>query len=194
MKQVSTELSQYMTSEKHFETCDLYRLTLSNGTTYYIANYDIDVMANNHLWEHSKGLLLRDQIKLSGEPKVDSLSISIACDKRDLIEGIPMMKAAHDGYFSGCGITLYKAYFKNGLIVGTVQLFDGLCEVSEAGGLHIKLMCKSLAQGLSQSVPIRIFAPQTAYTNRNGVVTTSDTDTTTMLVPLKPSQRVLVRV
>lgn len=194
MKQVSTDLSQYMNTEKHFEICDLYRIVLTDGTTYYIANYDTDVNYNGHIWEHSKGLFTRDQLKLTGEPTVDSLTVTIACDRRDIVSGVPMLKAAHDGIFSGCELTLYKLYFNDGLPIGSVQLFDGFCEVSEAGGLKIKLNCKSYVQGLSQNIPLRIFAPQTAYANTNGTVTTSSTDTTTMLVPLKPSQRVLVKI
>ena len=194
MKQVSTDLSQYMNTEKHFEICDLYRIVLLDGRTYYISDYDVDVNYNGHIWEHNKGLFKRDQLKLTGEPTVDSLTVTIVCDRGDIIADMPMMKAAHDGIFSGCELTLYKVYFSNGAPVGSVQLFDGFCEVSEAGGIRIKLVCKSYVQGLSQNIPIRIFAPQVAYANKNGTVTTSSTDTTTMLVPLKPSQRVLVKI
>lgn len=194
MKQVNTELSQYMTTEKHFEICDLYCIVLRNGDAYYISDYDIDVEFDGHIWEHSKGLFQRDQLKLTGEPTVDSLTVTISCDKKDTIAGIPLMKAAHDGTFSGCDLTLSKVYFSKGVPIGSVQLFNGFCEVSEAGGIRIKLVCKSYVQGLSQNIPIRIFAPQSAYTTLNGVVTTSSTDKTTMLVPLKPSQRVLVRL
>lgn len=194
MKTVSTDLSNYMNSEKHFQTCDLYKLVLTNGTTYYIADSDTDVAYDGHTWEHNRGLYSRDQIKLTGEPTVDTLTINIACSRADFIGSVPILQACHDGVLSGATMTLYKVYFSEGVAVGGVRLFQGFCEVSQAGGLKVKLTCKSYVQGLSQNVPVRIFAPQAAYANVDGTVTSSDSDTTTMLIPLKPSQRVLVKL
>lgn len=195
MKQVSGELNNYLNNERHFLTCDLYRLALANGSIYYFCDFDVDLAYDGKVWEHNKGIFSRDQVKLSGEPTVDNMTITIACDRNDMLSTMQLMKAAHDGVLSGSNLTLYKAYFRaDNTVVGVVTLFNGLCEVSSAGGLIIKLTCKSYVQGLSQSLPVRIFAPQSAYAVVNGTVTTSSTDTTTMQIPLKPSQRVLVKL
>lgn len=188
-------LNSYLNDEKHFQTCDLYELTLQDGSTYYIADYDVALNYKGHVWEHNRGLFSREQTKLTGEPTVDSMTITIACDRDDQVGGVSLMRAAHDGLLSNSQLKLLKGYIDDsGIIIGDIWIFEGGCEVASAGGLKIKLTCKSYVQGLSQNVPTRIFAPQKAYTNANGTVTTSENDTTTMLIPLKPSSRVLVKI
>ena len=199
MKSVSADLNNYLNQEKNFETCDLYRLELKNGAVYYIANYDIDVIYNGHVWEHNKGLFTREQTKLTGEPTVDTVSVVIACDKNDTIEdkehnSVPLMKAAHEGFLDQGKLTLYKAYFRDNSVIGVLPIFEGRTEIEQAGGLQIELTIKSVMQGLAQLVPIRIFAPQSAYTNANGVIESSSADTATMLIPLKPSGKVLIKI
>lgn len=195
MKTVNGDLNNYLNTKKHFQTCDLYRLVLANGSTYYIANYDVDIAWNGHLWEHRRGLFTRTQTKLSGEPTVDTMTVTICCDDRDIIDNKPILQAAHDGCFDKATLSVYKIYFdEEDAVAGGFELFEGKTEVSSAGGLKIELKVKSIIQGLASLVPIRIFAPQSAYTNVNGTVTLSSTDEATMMIPLKPSNRVLVKL
>jgi len=195
MKSVSPDLNTYLNSEKNFQCCDLYKMTLKGGQIYYFADYDTDVTWNSHVWQHNKGLLSRDQTKLSGEPTVDTMTVTIACDVDDKLGTTPIILGAHNGMFDKAQLALYKAYFnEQGATVGAYELFAGSVEVSSAGGIVVKLTIKSNIQGLNQLVPVRIFAPQEAYANVNGTVTTSSTDTVTMMIPLKPSSRVLIKV
>ena len=193
MKQVNTELNDYLNNEKHFDSNDMYSIHLQNGDVYYIADSDEDIEWNGHTWSHRLFIMSREQIKLNGAPAVDTLSVSIKCDSSDKIGGVPFMAACHRGILDGAVLGLYRVYFKDGENIGAYKLFEGTIEVSSAGGLGVKLSVKSIIQGLSQSVPTRIFAPQSAYTNNgSGAVVSSQSDTYTLLIPLKPSQRVLV--
>lgn len=194
MKSVSDELNTYLNEEKHFEVYDMYSLHLKDGRTFYIADADVDIHWNDIVWNHKLFIISRDQIKVQGEPSVDTLSVNIKCDVNDKIGDVPFIKACHMGLLENSMMGLYKAYFKNGELVGAFKLFEGIVEVNSAGGMGVKLSIKSVVQGLAQNVPIRIFAPQSAYTNKNGTVTSSSSDSYSMLIPLKPSMKVLARL
>lgn len=195
MKQVDSVLNDYMNNEKHFESNDLFLLKLQDGGDYYITNSDVDVDWGGHIWTSRLFIISREQVRLQGAPAVDTLSVSIKCNEADKLGGVPFMAACHNGLLDGAVLALYKVYFRDGECLGAYKMFEGITEVSQAGGISVKLSVKSIVQGLSQSVPVRIFAPQTAYTaNASGVVISSSTDKYTMLVPLKPSQNVLARI
>ena len=139
-----------------------------------------------------------DNIKLTGEPAVDTLNVTIYCDENDTItvgnNAIPFMKLAHDGGLQNATLSLRRGYIeRDGQVPLYVSLFEGRVEVASAGGLAVKLRVKSLAQGLASPVPVRMFVRQNAYTTNNGVVTTLASDTNNMVIPLKPSGNVLVR-
>lgn len=194
MKTVNDSLNNYMNNEKNFETCDMYRLKLKDNSAFYYADYDVDVNYNAHVWKHNRGIFKRDSLKLTGQPTVDTLTVRVNCDETDKLNDVTFMKACHDGLLDQSYLTLYKAYFKDGEIVGVVPLFEGRVEIGSAGGLTVQLTVKSIIQGLAELIPVRMFAPQEAYHNANGTVTVSDTDNVSALIPLKPSSRVLVKI
>lgn len=195
MKDVSNTIQNYLNTEKHFTCCDLYSVTLANASTYYISGGDTDVSWNGRNWT-KKMILTRGQVKASGEPNVDTMSVDIACDSNDTFGGTSFMELGHSGQLNGGVLTVYRAYFDStNTCIGAFPVFSGKTEISSAGGLKVKLNVKAETQGLNQQIPLRVFAPQTAYmTDTNGDVVISETDTVTMLVPLKPSNNVLLRI
>ena len=193
MKAVNATLSDYLNTERNIESADLYQLRLKNGVSYYVTSCDKDVVWAGHIWSHRLLILKREQINLKGAPAVDTLNITVHCDENDLLEGEPFMSACHNGVLDQAYLALYKAYFRDGECIGAYEVFEGKVEITSAGGITVKLAVKSIIQGLSQQVPVRIFAPQSAYaSNEQGAVTSSSTDTATALIPLKPSSRVLI--
>ena len=84
--------------------------------------------------------------------------------------------------------------FDNNKCIGLLEVFSGRTEVDTSGGLAVKLKVKSVLQGLASPKPVRMFAGQYAYSENKGVITTSSTDVTSMLIPLKPSMNVLLKV
>lgn len=194
MKNVSAILSAHLSTEKNFASCDLYELRLLSGAVYRFAAYDVDVTYNSVTYDHKLFKFKRDQLRLIGEPSVDSLSVTIYCEPDDTLNGVPFMKACHDGMLEQATLTLSKAFFDDSGCIGIFEVFAGRAEVAASGGLAVKLTVKSILQGLAAPLPVRMFAGQAAYAENNGVVTASSTDTTSMLIPLKPSMNVLLKV
>ena len=176
------------------QVCDLYTLVLESGTTYRFASYDRDVTYDGNTWEHATFAFKRDQLKLQGAPSVDTLGVTVYCTPDDKLGEVPFMTGCHNGLLDQSMMQLCRAYFSDGECVGVVPMFSGKCEVQQSGGLSVKLKIKSIIQGLAAPLPVRMFAAQAAYANADGVITTSSTDTTSMVIPLKPSGNVLVRM
>ena len=72
MKTVSKELETYLNTEKNITCCDLYELTLYNGTRYYYADTDMDISYDGHIYRHDMLLIKRNQIKLNSSVVVDT--------------------------------------------------------------------------------------------------------------------------
>ncbi len=193
MKTASAVIRSCLAME-NTETCDLYTLTLSGGEALYFASYSSDVVFGGITYDHNKFIFKRQQVKLSGAPSVDTLGVTIYCQPDDEIGGVPFMQAAHNGALDQSIMLLSRAYFYDGACVGVLDIFSGRCEVHSSGGLCVNLNVKSVLQGLAAPLPVRMFAAQAAYVNANGVITTSSNDTTSMVIPLKPSGNVLLRV
>ena len=193
MKTASDVIKTCLAAES-MECCDLYTLTLANGTVYRFANYDRDVVYGGYTYDHSEFAFKRDQLKLQGAPTVDSLSVTVYCTPDDKLGSVPFMAGCHNGLLDQSMMQLCRAYFSDGECMGVVPMFSGKCEVQQSGGLSVKLSIKSIIQGLAAPLPVRMFAAQSAYANADGVITTSSTDTTSMVIPLKPSGNVVLKV
>ena len=193
MKTASDEIKACLAAET-IEVCDLYTLTLESGAVHRFANYDRDVVYGGNTYTHGTFIFARDQVKLQGEPTVDTLGVTVYCTPDDKLGGVPFMAGCHNGLLDQSYMLLSRAYFSGGNCVGVLPIFSGRCEVNTSGGLAVKLNIKSVIQGLAAPLPVRMFASQAAYANANGVITTSSTDTTSMVIPLKPSGNVLLRV
>ena len=193
MKTASDAIKACLTAE-HMEVCDLYTLTLENGTVYRFANYDRDVTYDGGTYSHGLFAFKRDQVKLQGAPTVDTLGVTVYCTPDDKLGDTPFMAGCHNGMLDQSFMLLSRAYFSDGECVGVVPIFSGRCEVQQSGGLSVKLSIKSVIQGLAAPLPVRMFAAQAAYAMADGVITTSSTDVTSMVIPLKPSGNVLLKV
>lgn len=193
MKTASNVIKSCLAAEST-ETCDLYTLTLTNGAVYRFASYSSDVVFGGATYDHKKFIFRRQQVKLSGAPSVDTLGVAIYCQTGDTIDGVPFMQACHDGALDQSMMLLSRAYFYESECVGVLDIFSGRCEVHSSGGLCVNLNIKSVLQGLAAPIPVRMFASQAAYVNSNGTITTSSNDTTSMVIPLKPSGNVLLRL
>lgn len=190
MRNCTQALVDYMTTQPCFLCCDLFEINLKNGTTYKIADFDIDVQN----YRHDLFIMQREQTKITGEPTVDSLNVTLFTDKSD---NVSVLKQCHDGLWDNCTITLRRAYFDADTkeVVGIIDLFTGRGEISSVGGLGVKFVVKAETSGLSSLYPVRIFASGRAYRDGSGGdITTSSADTTTVAIPLKPSANVLVSI
>lgn len=193
MKNVTTDLSTYLANVTEIMSCDLYELELYDGTTYRYNDSDVDLTYNGNVYYHNKALFKRDQIKLNSTVVVDTLSVTVTAGKNDLIQSVPVLKAAHDGILDRSYLRLKRAYFRNNSIVGVIDLFGGNVEIKNGGGLQLQLTVKAKTQGLNMGFPIRKYYPQGMYTvDDSGKVISSANDATALIAPFIPRKEVLM--
>lgn len=198
MKNCTQELAEHLNNDNEFICCDLFKLTLNDGSVYRIADADKDIAFNGQLYKSNKFILQREQIKTAGAPSVETLTVTIYADREhdDAISRTNLLQAAHEGKLDDGYISLSRAFMdaETGNVLGALALFNGRCEISSCGGIACKLSAKSETIGLNASVPLRTFAPQNVYQEADGVVSTASKDTYTCMIPLKPSKNVLIKL
>lgn len=193
MKDVTSDLATYLSTVKEITSCDLYELELSDGATYRYNNSDVDLTYNGNVYYHNKALLNRAQIKLNSTVVVDTLSVTVKAGKNDLIQSVPVLKAAHDGILDRAYMRMMRAYFRNNSIVGIINLFGGNVEIKNGGGIILQLTVKAKTQGLNMDFPIRKYYPQGMYTvDDSGKVISSSNDATALIAPFIPRKEVLM--
>ena len=164
MKEVSEVLRNHLNNEKHFNSCDLYELRLKSGVSYYWSESEASVSYDSKIYKGDGPIIVRDKIATNSTVSVDKMTVSISTDERDKIGGVPIMAVAHNGGFDGAEFTLKRAFFDDAnKIIGVIGLFTGLCEVSQGGGLTLKLNVKSIVQKLNIEYPNRRYYPQCPY-------------------------------
>lgn len=194
MKSVTDALANYLNTEKEMNVCDLYTLTLFDGTAYYYTDADKDIIYNGHTYLHNALLLKREQTKINNVISVDSMTVSIYATVDDKLGDKPIFLAAHDGALDRATLALSRCFFDaDGNTIGAVDLFSGITEVKSCGGLLMKLTVKSKVQGLSQEFPRRRFYPQGTYANSGGTVSSSnEEDSASVIAPYVPLKEVLL--
>ncbi|WP_288802510.1 DUF2163 domain-containing protein [uncultured Dialister sp.] len=194
MKAVTDALATYLNTEKEMNVCDLYTLTLYDGTAYYYTDADKDIIYNGHTYLHNALLLKREQTKINNVISVDSMTVSIYATADDKLGDKPIFLAAHDGALDRATLALSRCFFDaDGNTIGAVDLFSGITEVKSCGGLLMKLTVKSKVQGLSQEFPRRRFYPQGTYSTSGGKVSSStEEDSASVIAPYVPLKEVLL--
>lgn len=194
MKSVTDELSKYLNTQKSLYSCDLYVLTLYDGTAYYYTDADHDVTYGGHTYAHNALLLKRQQTKINNVISVDTMTISIYATVDDKLGDEPIFLAAHDGAFDRATLALSRAFFdEDENLIGVIDLFAGITEVKSCGGLQMQLTVKSKVQGLSQEFPRRKFYPQGTYATSGGKVSSStEEDSASVIAPYVPLKEVLL--
>lgn len=197
MKECTTDLATYLNTKTEIKSCNLYEIKLLDGYTMYVTDFDRDVVFNNHTFQHDKFLIERSQTKITGTPTVDTLSVSIYADRNhsDLVGNTFILEGIHNGLFDTAHLTLWRAYFDAEMDTqspyGAIKVFLGRMELDSCDTFSAKFTVKAEITGLNASLPLRTFQAQTSYTNNNGTVIEYSGDTTTCVIPLKPSSNVL---
>ena len=198
MKNCTADLARQLNEENEFICCDLFALTLPNGSVNRVADFDKDISFNGRLYKADKFIASREQTKTAGTPNVETLSVTLNTDRNhgDTVNGKYLLQAIHDGTLDDAYLTLSRAYMdaETGAVLGVLPLFNGCCEIASCGGVSCKLSVKSETVGLNAAVPLRTFAPQNVYQEADGVVSTASKDSYTCMIPLKPSKNVLVKI
>ncbi len=194
MKDTTDELAKYLNTQKEMISCDLYTLTLYDGSEYHFTDADRDVISDGVTFKHDAFLFKREQTKINNVISVDSMTISIFATAEDKLGDKPLFLAAHDGTLDRATLAMSRCFFDlEGNVIGVVGLFSGTTEVKSCGGLAMKLTVKSKVQGMSQEFPRRKFYPQGTYAS-NGTTVTSSTeeDSASVIAPYVPLKEVLL--
>ena len=194
MKSTTNALAEFLNTQKNMTSCDIYTLTLKNGNVYRFADFDTDVTYGGYTYLHSLvGMPKRQQINIKSQAVVDSMTIQIFSDDRDTIESVSVNKAAHDGLLDRATLSLARCFFSGSSVLGAVQLFSGLVEIQQCGGLSLQLTVKAKTQGLNMEFPVRKYYPQGVYSKVGNTVTSSADDSETCLIaPFVPLKEVLM--
>ncbi|WP_441561963.1 DUF2163 domain-containing protein [Colibacter massiliensis] len=164
MKQVGEALNNHLNQSKTFLSCDLYGLHLKSGLSYYWADTDVNVTYGGNVYRGDGPVITRNKTSTRSEVSVDKLTISISCDKKDTIGGVPLMAVAHNGGLDGSTLNLKRAFFTaEGVLIDAVDLFTGIVEVRQGGGLTLQLDIKSVVQKLNVDFPNKRYYPQCPY-------------------------------
>ena len=164
MKQVSEALSVHLSNSQTFVSCDLYELKLKSGISYYWADTDIDVSYGGNTYKGDGPIIVREKIATSSTVSVDKLNVTITANQSDQIGGVPVLTVAHNGGLDGATLNLRRAFFgDNGNVIECIDLFKGICEVTQGGGFALKINAKSVVQRLNIEYPNRRYYPQCPY-------------------------------
>lgn len=194
MKTVTKDLETYLNTAKNMTSCDLYELRLFNGNIYYYADTDMDIVYDGHVYQHNALLIKRNQIKLNSSVVVDTMTVTIYANTKDMIAGKTILQAAHDGTMDRANLQLRRCFFRGKTIVGCISLFGGTAEVKSAGGIGLQLTVKAKTQGLNMSFPIRKYYPQGTYStdDTSQVISSKETDSTCVIAPFVPRKEALI--
>lgn len=164
MKEVGQILSNHLSTSQSFLSCDLYELKLKSGISYYWADTDADVNYGGHTYKGDGPIIVREKIATNSTVSVDKLSVTITASQNDQIGGVPVLEVAHNGGLDGATLDLRRAFFDDaGKVIECIDLFHGICEVTQGGGFILKISAKSVVQKLNIEYPNRRYYPQCPY-------------------------------
>ena len=164
MKGVGQILSNHLSTSQSFLSCDLYELKLKSGISYYWADTDADVNYGGHTYKGDGPIITREKISTNSTVSVDKLSVTITANQNDMIGGVPVLEVAHNGGLDDATLDLRRAFFDdNGKVIDCIDLFHGICEVTQGGGFILKISSKSVVQKLNIEYPNRRYYPQCPY-------------------------------
>ena len=191
MKEVGQILSNHLSTSQSFLSCDLYELKLKSGISYYWADTDADVNYGGHTYKGDGPIITREKIATNSTVSVDKLSVTITASQNDQIGGVPVLEVAHNGGLDGATLDLRRAFFDDaGKVIECIDLFHGICEVTQGGGFILKISAKSVVQKLNIEYPNRRYYPQCpysikAYRKKAKVTAVTGTNTVQIDIPFE---------
>lgn len=164
MKTASPEVIACLNGTNKHYICDLYQITLADGTVLRYADYDMPIVWGGYTWACTGPVFERDKTKLSGKITVDSMSLAVTTDQRDLIGGVTWMNFAHNGGFKNATAAVYWCFMSSpGVVIGTMPWFSGPVNIGVYGGMEMGMKVKSRISKASADYPLRLYYPTCPY-------------------------------
>lgn len=157
-------LAALLNSGAPLNKCDLYTITLANGTVLRWTSAELPVRGNGQVWQLGPGIE-RSRCKWSIGTEVDSLNITLTTDaaRPYALSGIPLLAYIRAGGFARAQVQLDRAFWGAGdtAPVGALLWFSGrLAEVPSIDRYEVELTIKSAMERLNIQVPRELFQAQ----------------------------------
>lgn len=167
MKSISAPLLSLLQSNDHFYKCDLYTITLADGTIVRSTDADVDLSWDGNVFPSDSPQLERTKVKTMIGIQVDEMDLSVLSPNK-LINGFTYANAARLGLLDGATVLVETAYLQNWpTIVGVMHTFFGFVADVEPGRSEVRLMVKSALDLLTSPFPRNVYQSTCLHTVYN---------------------------
>jgi uncharacterized phage protein (TIGR02218 family) len=167
MKTITPQLQALFEGSSQFGKCDLFTITLSDGTVIRTNNADVDLTWGGNTFLSCKPAIERTKVRLNIGIEVDTMTLTLFATA-DTVNGFTYNHAARIGLFDGATVLVETAYIQTWpTIVGVLHTFFGLISEVEPGRSEIVVTVKSALELLSQQFPRNVYQPTCLHTVYN---------------------------
>ncbi len=161
MKTASSALIA-MLDENNFIMADLYTLTLIDGSNYYFADYDFDLILSGNTFVSSLEIFTRGKITLQVGTQVDTLEVDISSvNTLVLAGGATITQMAHNGGLDGARVRVERVFLPptnpTDTSAGSVFLFDGRVSEVDCTRHTVTLQVNSDLELLNIQMPRNLY-------------------------------------
>jgi uncharacterized phage protein (TIGR02218 family) len=154
----ATPRLQAILASAMFVKCNLFTMTLSNGMAYYWTDADVDIVANNQVYDSHGPDIQGAKYSLVRGMQVSTLDLLVLVKPTDLIAGVPWFLAARSGALKNAEVVIDKAFMPAwGEPAETLGIFKGYVNESSDGDQEVTLTVVSDSNRLNTQVPRAIF-------------------------------------
>lgn len=164
MKTVSGPLLTLFTSNEFFDKCDLYTITLQDGTIVRTTDADVNLTWGGNTFISCAPTIKRTKVRLVIGVQVDTMTLDLQTTTAT-INGFTYNNAARQGLFDGATVLVETAYITTWpTVIGTMHTFYGLVSDVEPGRSAVKMTVKSALELLSQPFPRNVYQSTCLHT------------------------------
>jgi uncharacterized phage protein (TIGR02218 family) len=167
VKIVSAPLLALFNSAEFFDKCDLYTITLQDGTVVRTTDADRSLTWSGNVFASCSPAIKRTKVRLAIGVQVDTMSLDLQTTTLT-VNGFTYNNAARQGMFDGATVLVETAYITNWpTIIGVLHAFFGLVSEIEPGRSGVKMTVKSALELLSQPFPRNVYQSTCLHTLYN---------------------------
>lgn len=172
MKYASGPFIALLNSSSVFLMADLYTASLKNGSIYRWTTADTDMSYGGNTFSSASDngtsvpLISRGAIRNVRGLEVDTLSVVLQGGQTVLMNGIPLVLAAHNGIFDGATVRIERAFMNiwGDTSPGVLCMFEGRVSDVAPTSTEVTLSVKSGLDALTIQWPRNLFMPQCGNT------------------------------
>lgn len=157
---IEGQLVDYLRSNNQYIMADLFTVALATGEYFYWTSFDVDVadQFTGHVFSSGGPILRRGNTRTVIGLEVDTMDMSLCPRSTDVLNGVPMIKAAMQGAFDQARIVVDRAFLADDLrVIGTINLFTGHAADITLGGTEIQIRVNSDLAALAVQMPRNLY-------------------------------------